>query len=181
MRLIRISLVSDIGWELHLNNTEDLKVIYSRLISDEMVSNAGLRAYESLKIENHFLSAGSDLRTEDMLTNIGLESHVCDNKLSANFFIGSQALKNTSNDKYFVWIKLKNKSPIVCGLEPISYNSRVIGLVRKSFYSHSCQQIMAFGTVDHQFVDNSGLPEKVEIEIFGKLYKATIDKLKAKI
>ena len=175
MRVIRLSLVSDIGWELHLNNNQDLKTIYDRLVSHPSLTNAGLRAYESLKNENRYLSAAIDLRTEDNPSDIGIDTNIGQNTDKSDYRSTDGSL-----DKFFVWIELEStrESPIVWGLEPIWHNSRVIGLVRKCFYSHLRQQMMAFGHIYRNSVLE--LPSDVEIQVFGKRYKARVECVRAR-
>lgn len=156
-----------------------MKALYSRLISSEFVSDAGFRAYDYLKNENNYLMSGTDLRTDDFLSNIGLESHISEDKLKGQVFIGSQAISNRFNDKYFVLIELETRGTVVWGLEPIWHNSRVIGLVRKSFYSHLAQNMMSFGVVYKNRLIAEDLPSNVEIEVLGKLFNAKIKRIKA--
>jgi glycine cleavage system aminomethyltransferase T len=169
--------VSDVGWELHLNNRYDINSIYSRIMDQELAANAGWRSYESLKSEKSWLSWSQDLRRDDMLIEAGLESHVCKHKLQNELFIGSKAMKLKKQDKHYVMIKLVDKNSIVWGLEPIWYKSKVIGLVRKGFYAYSFDQPMAYGYIYKNLLNCNSIPSDVEIEILGKLYNAKVSQV----
>jgi len=165
--------VSDVGWQLHTN---DLKSVYSKMMSHNIkATNAGWRAYESLKSERGWLSWGQDLRRDDMLAEAGLQSNVCQRKLQNQLFIGSQAINTKTEDKFNVLIKIENNNSIVWGLEPIWHKSKVIGLVRKGFMGSD--QPLAFGYVYKKFLDRNHIPSNVQIEILGKLYNAKLTKV----
>ncbi|CAG2165859.1 unnamed protein product [Oppiella nova] len=178
MRLIRFSQVSHTGWELHLNNGQHLKTIYNKIIANDLVANAGYRAYESLKNENQWLSGCLDMRSEDMLWDVGLDTHICEHKRKQ--YTDYKDMRSEDQNKHYVWIRPENKRPIVCGLEPIWSDSQAIGFVRKNFYSHKSQRMLAFGLIYDKFLKNSNIPSSVEIEIFGNLYQAKVDKVVCK-
>ncbi|CAG2117154.1 unnamed protein product, partial [Medioppia subpectinata] len=181
MRLIRFTQLSHTGWQMHVNNNQDLKVIYAKLIDNKLVSNAGHRAYESLRNESQWLSGCLDMRSDDTLSDVGLESHICGQKRETKPFIDFERNRSSDEKKHFVLLEPLSRKPIVCGLEPIWFQSQAIGFVRKNFYSHKSGQMLAFGLIyDKYLKDSMAIPSMVDIEIFGNLYKAKVDKIYCK-
>ncbi|XP_054157936.1 sarcosine dehydrogenase, mitochondrial-like [Oppia nitens] len=178
IRLVRFSQVSHTGWELHVKNNSDLIKIYTRLTTNKIVVNGGYRAYESLKNENQWLSGCLDLRSDDFLSDAGLQTCINERKQQLKHFIGSDLNRDVDETKRFVWIKPLNNKVMVCGLEPIWFKSRPIGFVRRNFYSHKNQQMLAFGIIyDKHIKDINGLPLEVDIEIFGQMNRAIIEQV----
>ncbi|XP_036702670.1 dimethylglycine dehydrogenase, mitochondrial isoform X2 [Balaenoptera musculus] len=173
---IRISYTGELGWELY-HRREDSAALYDIIMNagqKEGIDNFGTYAMNALRLEKAFRAWGSEMNCDTNPLEAGLQYFVKLNKPAD--FIGKQALKQ---------IKAKGlKRRLVCltlatddvdpeGNESIWYDGKVVGNTTSGSYSYSIQKSLAFAYVP---VELSKVGQKVEVELLGKNYSATVIK-----
>ncbi|XP_065313265.1 sarcosine dehydrogenase, mitochondrial-like isoform X2 [Gordionus sp. m RMFG-2023] len=201
VRLVRISFVGELGWEIHLAN-ESSVAVYDLLIDAGQrydLKNAGYRAIDFLSLEKGYYHWHAEIRTDDTPYEAGL-SFTCNKMKEESSFLGKEALlsskKRSELTKKIAFFTIDEKVPLF-GLETIWRNGQeCVGFLRRAGYAFSLEKSVGFGYVHSPslkfiegvaskeatsdipttFIDNHYLTSAdfYEIESFGRRYKANI-------
>ncbi|XP_012238092.1 sarcosine dehydrogenase, mitochondrial [Bombus impatiens] len=177
IRLIRLSFVGELGFELHIPKSF-CRIVYKTLINcgkSYNIKHAGYRALHSLSCEKGYLLWGLDLRADDNPIEAGLES-ICRN---TGEYLGKTAvdrLRKIGIKKKLVHIYLNSTIPL-WGMELIYRNKCLVGYLRRVEQGYSNGNVIGHGYIKHpngenvtkEFLESANY----EIEAMGKRY--TVD------
>ena len=174
VRLIRLSFVGELGFELHIPKSS-CQEVYTALIKCSepyKMKLAGYRALDSLSCEKGYLLWNSDLRVDDNPIEAGL-GFACRN---FGKYLGKTVvdrLRKIGIKKRLVHVHVNSNVPL-WGLEAIYRDNRVVGYLRRTERGYSCEKAIGHGYVKHPNGENvtkefleSG---NYEIEVMGKRY-----------
>jgi len=149
--LQRISYVGELGWELFIPADLATGVFteLQRAGAEFDVSNVGLHAVNSLRLEKGYRHWGHDIGTEDNLVQAGLGFAA---KPDASDFIGRDAFLQAKAaglpDRRLVQFKLDDPEPLLYHNEPIVMDGRIVGYLTSGMYCHSVGAAIGMGYVE---------------------------------
>ncbi len=176
----RLSYVGELGYELYIK-ISDAKKIYELLIEkgkEFNLSNCGMHALDTLRMESGFLHWGHDISPEENQYQSGLEFTISNKKQID--FIGKKALsriKEKKVDRIFAMFTLKNNKPgmpLMLHDEPIYLKDEIIGRTTSGNYSFNFKKNLAFGYIKNCLSNDELLKSEIYIEIEKKKYLADI-------
>ncbi len=176
----RLSYVGELGYELYVKNS-DSKDIYEKLIEKGKkynLSNCGMHALDTMRMESGFLHWGHDISPEENQYQAGLNFTISYKK-EFNF-IGRTALekiKDKKVDRKFAMFVLKNNQPgkpLLLHDEPIYKDNKIIGRTTSGNYSFNFKKNLAFGYINNDYSDDEILNGNISIEIEKIKYPAKI-------
>jgi len=181
IRASRISYVGELGWEL-LIPSDMAAHVYETLVEagqDLELTNVGMHAMNSLRIEKAYRHWGHDIADEDTPIEAGLEFAVRFDKPGG--FIGREALLKQKESghvaKRMVQFLMEDPEVMLYHNEPIIRDGTICGYITSGMYGHTLGGSVGMGYVnnplerggvDSEFV-NSG---SYEIEVACKRYPA---------
>ncbi|XP_054843125.1 dimethylglycine dehydrogenase, mitochondrial isoform X2 [Eublepharis macularius] len=171
---VRISYTGELGWELY-HRQKDSAPLYSTIMEagqEEGIDNFGTYALNALRLEKAFRAWGAEMNCDTNPLEAGLNYFIKLNKPAD--FIGKQALKQIKEEelqRQLVYLTLETDNVDPEGNESVWYNNKVIGNTTSGSYSYSTQQSLAFAYVP---VELSRVGQKLEVELLGKNYPATV-------
>uniref|UniRef100_A0A8C3UGQ2 Dimethylglycine dehydrogenase n=1 Tax=Catharus ustulatus TaxID=91951 RepID=A0A8C3UGQ2_CATUS len=171
---IRISYTGELGWELY-HRKEDSLPLYSAIMEagqKEGIDDFGTYALNTLRLEKGFRAWGAEMNCDTNPLEAGLEYFVKLNK--AADFTGKQALKQIKEKglkRRLVYLTLETDNVDPEGNESVWHNGKVIGNTTSGCFSYGAQQSLAFAYVPMEL---SKVGQKLEVELLGKNYPATI-------
>lgn len=176
-RLLRVSFVGELGYELHIPK-EVCEAVYHLVMeagASERLRNAGYRSLYSLSSEKGYHLWGFDLRSDDtpIEANLGF---TCRQKGN---YKGKDIIDKQRKDgihKKLVFFTLNDQVPL-WGLEAVYRNGEIVGHLRRGDYGYTlhkpigqCYMKRPDGkTINAEYIKNG----QYQIEIMGKLYDAT--------
>ena len=170
---LRVNYVGELGWELHVP-MEHLVPVYEAISEagrDYGISDFGLYAMESLRLEKCYRSWKQDLSTEWSALAAGLSRFV---KLTKPAFPGREALLAESARgpaERFVPMIVEDTEVDALPFSTIFAGSERVGLATSCGYGHRLQKTIALGYVRS---DLAKVGQRLEIEIFGMRRRATV-------
>ena len=176
----RLSYVGELGYELYVK-TSDAKDIYEKIILEGKkfnISNCGMHALDTMRMESGFLHWGHDISPEENQYQAGLEFTISYKK-EVNF-IGKEALekiKNKKQDRKFSMLVLnENKpgKPLLLHDEPIYLGDKIIGRTTSANYSFNYKKNLAFGYIDGTILNNKSIKQNFYIEVEKVKYSAEL-------
>ncbi|NXU65247.1 M2GD protein, partial [Horornis vulcanius] len=175
---IRISYTGELGWELY-HRKQDSVPLYSAIMGagqKEGIDDFGTYALNTLRLEKGFRAWGAEMNCDTNPLEAGLEYFVKLNK--AADFTGKQALKQIKEKglkRRLVYLTLDTDNVDPEGNESVWHNGKartiVIGNTTSGCFSYGAQQSLAFAYVPMEL---SKVGQKLEVELLGKNYPATI-------
>uniref|UniRef100_A0A8C6L049 Dimethylglycine dehydrogenase, mitochondrial n=1 Tax=Nothobranchius furzeri TaxID=105023 RepID=A0A8C6L049_NOTFU len=174
VRAIRISYTGELGWELYLDQ-KNMAALYKAMMEagkDSGIDNFGTYAMASLRLEKGFRGWGAEMNCDTNPLEAGLDYFIKLNKPAD--FIGKAALqeikaRGLKRKLSYLFVDTDDIDPE--GNETIWHNGKVVGNTTSGAYSYSSQQSLAFGYLP---VDLCSVGQKVEVELLGKKYPATV-------
>ena len=179
----RLSYVGELGWEIFIPSESAVKVLKDIQLAGKAfdLSNVGLHAVNSLRLEKGFRHWGHDIGTEDNLHQAGLSFTA---KPDASDFIGRDAFLRSANSKKterrLVQFALQDPDLFLYHNEPIVVNEAIVGYLTSAMYGHSIGSSIGMGYVNlPNLSEETLLKSKVEIEIATERHaaKATLKPL----
>ncbi len=176
----RLSYVGELGYELYVK-TSQAKKLYEKIIEEGKsfnLSNCGMHALDTMRMESGFLHWGHDISPEENQYEAGLDFTISYKK-EINF-IGKEALekiKNNKPDKKFVMLILKSSepgNPLLLHDEPIYLENKIIGRTTSGNYSFNFKKNLAFGYIKNLYSTNELLNKKLFIEVEKVKYSAEL-------
>ena len=168
--LMRVSFAGELGWEIHCA-TADAPLIWDALAQASVVP-FGMYALNSLRIEKGYRAWKGDLSTDYTAFETGLDRFIKLDK--AHDFPGKLALlkeKQAGRKKRFVTMIVECEEYEAPYMSILWSNDKVVGEVTSSAWGYRVGALIALGFVQ---IDNAHKGAILEIEIYGKRYKATI-------
>ncbi|NXP34975.1 M2GD protein, partial [Leiothrix lutea] len=175
---IRISYTGELGWELY-HRKQDSVPLYNAIMEagqKEGIDDFGTYALNTLRLEKGFRAWGAEMNCDTNPLEAGLEYFVKLNK--AADFTGKQALKQIKEkglQRRLVYLTLDTDNVDPEGNESVWHNGKartiVVGNTTSGCFSYGAQQSLAFAYVPMEL---SKVGQKLEVELLGKNYPATI-------
>jgi sarcosine dehydrogenase len=147
---VRITYVGELGWELHIP-MDQMAGVYEVLMDAGRplgVSNAGMYAINSLRLEKGYRAWGADISPDDTPLEAGLGFAVKFDKPAA--FLGRQALLTQKEEgvrKRLVAFLLEDPDPVLWGGERIYRDGICVGYTTSGSYGHTLGGAVALGYV----------------------------------
>jgi glycine cleavage system aminomethyltransferase T/glycine/D-amino acid oxidase-like deaminating enzyme len=177
----RLSYVGELGFELYIKKNETKK-IYELLIKKGVnynISNCGMHAMDTMRMESGFLHWGHDISPEENQYQSGLNFTISFKK-NINF-IGKEALlkiKDQKPKKRFIMLSLKESTPgkpLLLHDEPIYLENKIIGRTTSGNYSFNYNKNLSFGYIESNLSNEDFQGKTLFIEIAKKKYPATVE------
>ena len=172
VRALRINYLGELGWELHLP-FKNMDTVYDELMKAGKkynISNFGIYAVNSLRLEKAYKGWGSELTGEVSLVEAGMNRFF--NLKKKNKFIGSEALEKITKNKIqikIVYLDVDTEDADPLGNEPVYYNDKIVGVVTSGGYGFRVNKSLAFAYVESSLADTV---EEFFIQIQGDMRKA---------
>ena len=176
----RLSYVGELGYELYVK-TSEAKSIYERIVEvgkNFNLSNCGMHALDTLRMESGFLHWGHDISPEENQYQAGL-AFTISYKKQINF-IGKEALEKIKNKKQdrkfsmFILNEDKPGKPLLLHDEPIYLGDKIIGRTTSGNYSFNYKKNLAFGYIDGGIINSTSIKQNFYIEIEKVKYLAEL-------
>ncbi|XP_061763862.1 dimethylglycine dehydrogenase, mitochondrial [Nerophis ophidion] len=174
LRAIRISYTGELGWEMYMSQ-KDMAAVYLAIMEagkDQGIDNFGTYAMSSLRLEKGFRGWGAEMNCDTNPLEAGLDYFIKLNKPAD--FIGKAALqeikaKGLARKLSYIAVDTHDIDPE--GNETVWHDGKVVGNTTSGAYSFSSQQSLAFAYLP---VDLCSVGQKVEVELLGMKYPATV-------
>ncbi|MCO6051860.1 FAD-dependent oxidoreductase [Mesorhizobium sp. RP14(2022)] len=173
-QLVRVSFAGELGWEIH-SKVEDTPVIFDAVWEAGQghgLKPFGMWALDSLRLEKGYRAWKQDLSTDYSVLQGGLERFVRWDKPD---FLGKAALaveKQREVTKRFVTLTLDNPgdhdAPYMANLW---HDGTIVGETTSGGWGFRTERSIALGTVRADLAEPG---RKVEVEIFGERFSATV-------
>jgi glycine cleavage system aminomethyltransferase T len=172
---LRLSYAGELGWEIYAPVECGLSLWDALWEAGHPLGIVplGNGAFDSLRLEKGYRLWGTDVHAEHNLYEAGL-GWTAD--LGKGDFVGREALVEIERqgvDRKLCCLTLDDGDAVVLGKEPILAGAAVLGYVTSANYGYAVGQYIAYGYLP---VDYSAPGTQVEVEYFGKGYKATVRK-----
>jgi dimethylglycine dehydrogenase len=169
----RISYTGDLGYEIYVN-TENQLALYNTLAQagkDLSLRPFGMRAMMSLRLDRFFGSWNAEFSPDFTAAETGMDRFISYNK-PVNFIgkAAAAAEKSAGPTRQLCAFEVDVNDADVNAYEPIWIDGKVVGFCTSGGYSHHAQKSIAQGFVPTAMITKN---LKVEIEILGKMCKAT--------
>ncbi len=170
-KLLRVSFTGELGWEIH-TKFDDSAAAYNA-VRDAGATPFGMFALNAMRIEKGYRTWKGDLSTDYSMLEGGLERFIRFNK--AQDFPGKAALqaeKQQGSKKGFATMTLDNPGPADAPyMSPIWHDGEVVGETTSGDWGFRVNKSIALGMLR---TDVNVPGKKVEIEIYGEKYPATV-------
>jgi sarcosine dehydrogenase len=150
VRVMRITYVGELGWELHLPIAA-MGEVYDGLIaqgSEYGIASAGYRAIESLRLEKGYRAWGSDITPNDSPFEAGLGWAV---KLRSNIdFMGRAASEEIAAKplgKRMVAFTVDDPEIVLVGRETIFRNGEPVGYLTSAGFGYTVGKSIGYGYI----------------------------------
>jgi dimethylglycine dehydrogenase len=154
VRALRVNYVGELGWELH-PHMADMNALYNALweAGQEFgVSNFGLYAVNSLRIEKAYRGWGAELTNEITMLEADMERFI---RFSKHDFVGKQATLEQAEaglTSRLVYFEIDAADSDVRGGEPVFDRDLCIGVTTSGGYGHRIQKSLGFAYVNIAYV-----------------------------
>ena len=168
--LIRVSFAGELGWEIHAEN-ENMPDIYEAVIGAG-AKPFGMWALNSLRMEKGYRAWKGDLSSDYSMFEGGLDRFVKLDK--PENFDGKAALlseKQQGCKKRFVTLMVDAGDCDAPYMSPLWYNGHIVGETTSGAWGYRVNHSIALGMLQ---TDLAVPGTQIEVEIFGSLYKATV-------
>lgn len=148
VRLLRVSYVGELGWELHIP-TRDMPRVYDALMTAGKARGMrlfGTYAMNSLRMEKAYRAWGAELTNEVTLIEAGMERLIDYRKE----FIGKSAILEARNEGpriVLAYLEVDAGEEDCLGNEPVSVGDTVVGVTTGGAYGFSVGKSLAFAYV----------------------------------
>ncbi len=183
VRASRISYVGELGWEL-LVPTDMAVHVYETLVGaggSFGLTNVGMHAMNSLRIEKAYRHWGHDIADEDTPIEAGLEFAVRFDKPGG--FVGRDALLRQRDSgcigKRMVQFLMTDPAVMLYHNEPIVRDGQICGYITSAMYGHTLGGCVGMGYVNNP-VEDGGVDEdfvnsgSYEIEVACRRFPAKV-------
>jgi glycine cleavage system T protein len=176
----RLSYVGELGYELYIKVNEAKKLYELIHLNGKKynLSNCGMHAMDTMRMESGFLHWGHDISPEENQYQAGL-SFAISYKKNINF-IGKKSLEKIKNEKIekkfvmFVLEKSKPGNPLLLHDEPIYLDDKIIGRTTSGNYSFNYNKNLSFGYITTNLSKEELKDRNLYIEVEKQKYPAKI-------
>ena len=170
-KLIRISFAGELGWEVH-SSFDDAAVVYDA-IRNAGATPFGMYALNSMRLEKGYRTWKGDLSTDYSVLEGGLERFLRLDK--PQNFPGKAALQNEKQQgstKRFVTLTVEAGDADAPYMSTLWNGDEVVGETTSGGWGFRINKSIALGMLR---IDLTEPGTEVEVEIYGKRYKATVE------
>lgn len=168
--LLRVSYVGELGWEIYASAEYGYKLWKTLFAAGEPhgLIAAGRIAFNSLRIEKGYRSAGTDMTVEHTPAAAGLGFAV---RMKKDDFIGKTALEAAGPPGHTLrTIKLDDPDAVLLGKEPVSVDGSVAGYVTSAGYSPTVERTLAYAWLPTECADGTA----VSVDFVGSTETAVV-------
>ncbi|MFY0646571.1 GcvT family protein [Sulfitobacter geojensis] len=168
--LARVSFAGELGWEIHAANAE-IPALYDA-VTGAGAKPFGMFALNSMRIEKGYRAWKGDLSTDYSLIEAGLDRFIKFDK--PQDFPGKAALqaeKQAGSKKRFVTMTVDAGDQDAPYMSTVWHQGEVVGETTSGDWGYRINKSVALGTIR---ADLAVAGTEVEINIFGKMCKATV-------
>ena len=175
LRVLRVSYVGELGWELHTPMT-DMPTVFDALMQagEEFgIALFGTYAMNSLRMEKAFRGMGSELTAEVNMVEADMERFVGWDK---DDYVGKAATdiaRQTGPDMKLVYLSVDADDADCLGNEPVYAGEKIVGITTSGGYGHHLKQSLAFAYVEKA---QAAPGTELTISILGNARKAVVEK-----
>jgi glycine cleavage system aminomethyltransferase T/glycine/D-amino acid oxidase-like deaminating enzyme len=166
---MRVSYVGELGWELYASAELGLRlwdVLWDAGRRHGVIA-AGRSAFDSLRLEKGYRSAGVDMTTEHDPYEAGLGFAV-----RPGSYVGAEALAGKGQPaRRLVPLLLSDPSQVVLGKEPVFHDGAAVGYVTSAAYGYSIDASIAYAWLPAAVAE---VGTAVQVEYFGERLAATV-------
>ncbi|MDQ2067886.1 FAD-dependent oxidoreductase [Xinfangfangia sp. CPCC 101601] len=170
---LRVSFTGDLGWELHCDQADQLK-LYEALLEAGKAHGAGpvgSRALMSLRVEKGYGSWGRDYSPEYWPQESGLDKLIRDDKDFLNKAAWEKIRHNAPRD-LMMMLAIETNDADATGGEPIfAMDGTPVGQVSSGTYGYSVGKSLAIAYLK---ADKVKAGDEVEVAILGLPHKAVV-------
>lgn len=141
--LMRVSYVGELGWEIY-TGAEYGRGLWDLLMTaghEHRIIPAGRIAFNALRIEKGYRSAGTDMTTEHTPDAAGLGFAV---RMSKDDFVGKSALAERVSTTRLRTLRFTDPAAVVLGKEPVSVGGAVVGYITSAGWSPTQRACLAY-------------------------------------
>jgi glycine cleavage system aminomethyltransferase T len=159
---LRVSYVGELGWELYAGAELGLHLWDALWEAGQRhgVIAAGRSAFDSLRLEKGYRSAGVDMTTEHDPYEAGI-----------GFAVRPAATDRPSPARRLVPLLLDDPSQVVMGKEPVFHDGSPVGYVTSAAYGYSIDASIAYAWLPAAAASQG---TRVDIEYFGERLAASV-------
>jgi len=177
----RLSYVGELGFELYVKISDSIK-LYELLMEKGKkynISNCGMHAMDTMRMESGFLHWGHDISPEVNQYQAGLDFTISFKK--DKNFIGKDTLlkiKDQNLTKRFIMLSLKESipgKPLLLHDEPIYLDNEIIGRTNSGNYSFNYNKNLSFGYIEKNLTNNDLQDKNLFIEVAKIKYPADLE------
>ncbi len=174
VQLVRVSFAGELGWEIHTQASDTAKVYDDVMKAGESYGLVpiGMYALNSLRIEKGYRAWKGDLSSDYSMLEGGLDRFVKLDKPQE--FIGKQALqieKQQGVSKRFVTLIVDGGEEDAPYMSTLWHGDEIVGETTSGDWGYRVGKSIALGMLR---VDLTQPGTRVEVEIYGKKYNATV-------
>ncbi|MCX2965977.1 GcvT family protein [Gordonia aquimaris] len=167
--LMRVSYVGELGWEIYTSAANGRALWDAVMAAGEPhgIIAAGRIAFNSLRIEKGYRSAGTDMTIEHTPAAAGLDFAV---RMSKDDFLGKSALAERGAPSRLRTLRFTDHAAVVLGKEPVAVNGAVVGYITSAGWSATVGACLAYAWLPTDLADGS----QVEISYQTTQYTAVV-------
>jgi dimethylglycine dehydrogenase len=174
VQLVRVSFAGELGWEIHTQTSDTAKVYDDVMKAGESYGLVpiGMYALNSLHIEKGYRTWKGDLSSDYSMLEGGLDRFVKLDKPQG--FIGKQALqieKQQGVSKRFVTLIVEAGEEDAPYMSTLWHDGKIVGETTSGDWGYRVGKSIALGMLR---IDLTRPGTTIDIEIYGKKYKATV-------
>jgi dimethylglycine dehydrogenase len=173
VRLLRVTYVGELGWELHVPRAGMQKVFDTLMKAGEPhgLKLFGTYAMNSLRMEKSYRGWGSELTNEIDMFEGSMERFI---RLDKEDFTGKAASlsrKQKGQRMRLVTIEVANTDSDCMGNEPVYYSGKLVGITTSGAFGHAVNKSLAFAYVPPDLTSNG---TEFDVMVFTEMRKARI-------
>ena len=173
--------MGELGFELYVKTSEskDLYELLMKKGENYNISNCGMHAMDTMRMESGFLHWGHDISPEENQYQAGLHFTISFKK--KEYFIGKDMLlkiKDQDLSKRFIMLSLKVTAPgkpLLLHDEPIYLDNNIIGRTTSGNYSFNYNKNLSFGYIETNLTNTSLKDKNLFIEVAKIKYPAVLE------
>ncbi|MFT4127049.1 MAG: glycine cleavage T C-terminal barrel domain-containing protein, partial [Gordonia sp. (in: high G+C Gram-positive bacteria)] len=152
--LMRVSYVGELGWEIY-TEADHGRTLWDLLAAAGQphgIIPAGRIAFNALRIEKGYRSAGTDMTIEHTPAAAGLGFAV---RMTKDRFVGKDALAERPAPSTLRTLRFTDPGAVVLGKEPVSVDGAVVGYVTSAGYSPTVGACLAYAWLPTEIGENT--------------------------
>ncbi len=173
VRLLRVTYVGELGWELHVPRA-GMQVVFDAIMKAGAAHGLklfGTYAMNSLRMEKSYRGWGSELTNEIDMFEASMERFI---RLDKDDFIGKAASLSRRQQgarMKLVTLEVANTDSDCMGNEPVYHGGKLVGITTSGAFGHAVGKSLAFAYVPPELV-NPGT--EFDVLVFTEKRKACI-------